>query len=343
MGDEQMPGDLVQSLRIDAAELPDESLIFGATAAMRDVQRQIERILHTDLPVVIRGESGTGKEVIARFLHARSSRRDLPFVKVNCGAISAASLERGLFPGALGGASSENGEDCGLEELARGGTLFFDEIADMDWSAQTKLLCLLEDGPLACGSRGGTGVRVVCATKCDLESAVERRSFRRDLFYRIDVISLHLKPLRERREDIPRLCEHFLDKLSRRYERTAPLLAPVDLQMLQQWSWPGNLRELENRIARAIVFGESHFLAAEPAVPHGTSPWEIGLDRSAETAWRAAPRGWNEPGRGNRRKASGDLTLRYRSFLARLREAGMSPRRRSPRAHRWRTDPPAEQ
>lgn len=339
-----MPTDLVQSFRIDAAELPDESLIFGATAAMREVQNRIERILHTDLPVLIRGESGTGKEVVAKFLHARSDRRDLPFVKVNCGALSAGALEVNFLPSPNGLESAA----CAvppLTELAAGGTLFFDEIADLEWNLQTKLVSLLEDGPLARAALRQPSLRLVCASNCDLERAVERRAFRRDLFYRIDVISLNLKPLRERREDIPGLCEHFLDKLSRRFEKAAPALSPVDVQMLKQWNWPGNLRELENRIARAIVFGESHALGAGIGRPAGQIA-RPGAQPTGSVATRPASRTGLakalRASRGNRRKAAEELNISYRSFLSRLREAGLAQRRRSPRENRRQVDPPGK-
>jgi two-component system response regulator AtoC len=332
-----MPTDLVQSFRIDVADLPNEAVIFGRTAAMREVHGQIERILHNDLPVLIRGESGTGKEMIAKFLHARSDRGDSPFVKVNCAAIPASLLESELFGYENGGS---DGAKRGLVESAAGGTLFLDEIGDLDWELQTKLLDLLGDGhsPRSMGNESKPArARVVCSTNRDLEKAIERRVFRQDLFYRIDVINLNLKPLRERKEDIPQLCEHFLEKLGKKFERVAPPLTAGALKLLQQWSWPGNLRELENRIARHIVLGDEGALGS-------------GLNRRADLAPRHLPARnghLNEASRPatavarsvllralkanhwNRRKAAESLNMSYRSLLYRLRVAGVPQRRRS--------------
>jgi two-component system, NtrC family, response regulator AtoC len=333
-----MPTDLVQSFRIDVADLPNEAILFGDSAAMREVHGQIERILHNDLPVLIRGESGTGKEMIAKFLHARSDRRDSPFVKVNCAAIPASLLESELFGYEGGNADAEPG----LVESAAGGTLFLDEIGDLDWELQIKLLDLLEDRQAspAGGSEGKRArARVVCSTNRDLEEAVERRAFRQDLFYRIDVINLNLTPLRERREDIPRLCEHFLEKLAKKFERSAPALTPGALTLLKQWSWPGNLRELENRIARLIVLGDERVLESElnrqvePARRLNQAPARSG--HLSETSRQASPVSRSvllkalKASHWNRRRAAEALNISYRSLLCRLREVGVPQRRRS--------------
>ena len=330
-----MPTDLVQSFRIDAADLPSEAVIFGSTTAMREVHGQIERILHTDLPVLIRGESGTGKEVVAKFLHARSSRRSSPFIKVNCAAIPAGLLESELFGDEKDGAE---GGDRGLVEAAAGGTLFLDEIGDLGWEMQVKLLDLLEDRQPSPVEAVKGRARVVCSTNRDLEKAVERRAFRQDLFYRIDVINLNLTPLRERKEDIPQLCEHFMEKLARKFDKAAPELTPGAMQILKQWSWPGNVRELENRMARLIVLGDDGGMAAElnrqadaaraAAGAQGRNGTSKETSRTTAPAGRAVllralrANGWN------RRKAAEDLNMSYRSFLARMRETD-APRRRS--------------
>lgn len=334
-----MPTDLVQSFRIDVADLPNEAVIFGRTAAMREVHGQIERILHNDLPVLIRGESGTGKEMIAKFLHARSDRRDSPFVKVNCAAIPASLLEGELFGYENGGS---DGAERGLVESAAGGTLFLDEIGDLDWELQTKLLDLLGDGqsPRSVENESKSArARVVCSTNRDLEKAIERRAFRQDLFYRIDVINLNLKPLRERKEDIPQLCEHFLEKLGKKFERPAPPLTAGALKLLQQWNWPGNLRELENRIARHVVLGDEGALGvdlnrqADPAPGLSHMPARKGhmneASRPATPVARSALLRALKANRWNRRKAAESLNISYRSLLFRLREAGVPQRRRS--------------
>jgi two-component system, NtrC family, response regulator AtoC len=341
-----MPTDLVQSYRIDATDLPCEAVIFGCTAAMREVRCQIERILHNDLPVLIRGESGTGKEVIAKFLHVRSDRRDSPFVKVNCAALPARLLEGELFGN--GGSNAASALQRGLVEAAAGGTLFLDEIGDMEWDLQTKLLDLLEDGQAHAASgedRNRPRVRVVCSTNRDLEAAVERRAFRRDLFYRIEVINLNLAPLRERIEDLPQLCEHFLEKLARQFGKPVPALSPGAMQLMKQSSWPGNLRELENRIARLIVLGDGGALGAtlrrkvDPAGAGSETPARKRRLQVAAPAGRAVllralrTSGWN------RRKAAEALNLGYGSFLNKLREAGVWRRRRGRRPLRQKPGP----
>ena len=261
-----MPAELAQSIQFVEAELPSEAVIFGRTSAMREVRGKIERALHSDLPVLIQGESGTGKEVIGRFLHTRSSRRDAPFVKLNCTAIPVNLLESELLGHDPSSPARESDSKRGLVESAEGGTLFLDEIGEMEWGLQAKLLRLIQDGRyLRVGGREErlAHVRVVCSTNSDLAAAVERRAFRQDLLYRIDVIGLRLPPLRERMKDIPQICEYLLEKLSRQFGKKAPQLSPAAFQLLMQWKWPGNIRELENWIARIIIFGAEEVVGLE--------------------------------------------------------------------------------
>jgi transcriptional regulator with PAS, ATPase and Fis domain len=261
-----MPADTQPNLRMDQAELPSEAVIFGGTAAMREIRDRIERALHNDLPVLIEGESGTGKEVVGRFLHARGDRRHGPFIKLNCAAMSGSLLESELFGHEKGAFAGANEMKPGLVEIAEDGTVFLDEIGEMDWDLQAKLLRMLQDGRY---SRVGgkeersARVRVICATNTNLETAVEKRTFRQDLLFRLDVIGLHMVPLRERKEDIPQLCEYLLAKQGREFGKKAPQLTPAALHLLKQWKWPGNLRELENWIARIIIFGIEEVLGLE--------------------------------------------------------------------------------
>jgi two-component system response regulator AtoC len=338
-----MTSHLAQSFRIDPADLPGEDVIFGRTAAMREVHGKIDRVLFNDLPVLIRGESGTGKEVVARFLHTRSDRRDAPFVKLNCAAIPVSLLESELLGYEKGAFTGATESKRGLVEIAGGGTLFLDEIGDMDWSLQTKLLHLLQDGRYArIGGREErqARVRVICATNIDLEAAVESRAFRQDLLYRIDVIGLHLLPLRERREDIPQLCDHFLEKLSRKFGKSAPRLSPDALHLLQQWKWPGNLRELENWIARVIVLGGEEALGAElrrqVAVANTVDGRQTRIGHLKETSRQAASAAARavilkvlQANHWNRRKTAEELNMSYRSLLYKLRDAGVPQRRKS--------------
>jgi two-component system, NtrC family, response regulator AtoC len=338
-----MPTEVIQSYRIDPAELPNEAVIFGSTAVMREVHGQIGRILHSDLPVLIRGESGTGKEVVAKFLHLRSNRCEGPFVKVNCSAVPEGLAETELFGCGLGQTGSAIRR--GLVDLAAGGTLFLDEIGDLGWTLQSKLLHLLQDGQYAL-SEGRQGhpvrVRVICATNSDLEKAVEKRAFRQDLFYRIDVINLRLAPLRDRKEDIPQLCEHFMHKLSRKFDKVVPPLTPAALHLLRQWNWPGNMRELENWIAKVIILGDDRAIGMElprqmarsaNAQPRNGHLKEAARQASA-TAARATILKVLRANHWNRRKAAEELNLSYRSLLYKLRDAGVPLRRKSHKRRR---------
>ncbi len=261
-----MPADAQPNVRMDQVELPSEAVIFGGTTAMLEIRGLIERALHNDLPVLIQGESGTGKEVLGRFLHTHGDRRRGPFIKLNCAAMSGSLLESELFGHEKGAFAGANEMRPGLVEIAEEGTLFLDEIGEMDWELQAKLLRMLQDGRY---SRVGgkeerlTCVRVICATNTSLEAAVEKRTFRQDLLFRLDVIGLHMVPLRERKEDIPQLCEYLLAKQAREFGKMAPELTPAALHLLKQWKWPGNLRELENWIARIIIFGTEEVLGLE--------------------------------------------------------------------------------
>jgi len=337
-----MPTELSQNFRVDPADLPGEAVIFGCTSAMRDIRNKIDHLGSSDLPVLIVGENGTGKEVVARFLHTQSDRRDAPFVKLNCAAVPANLLESELF-------GCEKVADCatterfpGLVEIAEDGTLFLDEIGEVDWTLQSKLLRLLQDGSssqIVAREEGMGRARVICATNVDLHRAVELGEFRKDLFYRIDVVRLRLSSLRERRNDIPQLCEYFLQKLARQFNRDAPGLNPATLSLLEQWDWPGNLRELENWVARAVIFGDDAALVDElrgrmlcdKALGGGQrrlGPMNEPFRRPTSTATAAVILKILRANHWNRRKAAEDLNMSYRSLLLKLHEVGLSQRRR---------------
>lgn len=336
--------DLAHNFRIDPDSLPSDEILFGVTPAMRDVHNTIARTCNTDLPVLIRGETGTGKELIARHIHSRSNLREAPFVKVNCAAIPIHLLESELLGYEKGAFTGANDAKPGLVELASGGTLFLDEIGDMEMALQSKLLHLLQDGRYArigAGEERHARVRIICATNCDLEHAVAEGTFRSDLFYRIDVITFQLSALRDRREDIPNLCEHFRRKLGKRYGRQTQPLSDVALHLLQQWAWPGNIRELENWVMREIVLGSHEALsyelnrqcAALRTMAHGRGQ-EGALKQVSRESARAAERAMIlkhlEANQWNRRKTSKDLNISYRSLLYKLREAGIPSTRRKP-------------
>lgn len=345
-----MPTELQQSFRIDPAELPGEAVIFGSTPAMREIRSKIDSILSSDLPLLIQGESGTGKEVVARFLHTHSSRREAPFVKLNCAATPANLLESELFGSENGSFAGANEDRPGLVEIADGGTLFLNEIGDIGLELQGKLLRLLRDGSYTRigGSQKRTGrVRIVCATNAHLLEAVETGAFREDLFYRIGIVSLRLLPLRERKNDIPQLCEYMLQKLSRQFQRSIPLLHPTTLHLLKQWDWPGNLRELENWIARAVILGDDEAPGAELRRqlinPNRLADGQLRLGSLKAATHRATSAVTStlilkalQANRWNRRKTAEELNMSYRALLYKLRDVGLPQRRRS---HRGR--PPA--
>jgi len=346
-----MPADVDHSFRIDPADLPSEAVIFGSTPAMREIRSRIDSVLNSDLPVLIHGESGTGKEVVARFVHARSNRRDAPFVKSNCAAIPANLLESELFGYEKGSFTGAAEARAGLVEIADGGTLFLDEIGDLSWELQGKLLRLLQDASYTriggCEERLGH-VRVICATNIDLEEAVETGAFREDLFYRIDIVPLHLSALRDRKNDIPQLCEYFLQKLGRQFRRSVPQLDRATLHLLTQWNWPGNLRELENWIARAIILGDHEALGAElrrqMELTNTLASRQPRLGSLKEESRRATSAATSavilkvlQSNHWNRRKTAEDLNMSYRSLMYKLREVGLPQRRK---AHR--RFPPAQ-
>jgi two-component system response regulator AtoC len=336
-----MSTSLDRSFRVDPAELPGQTVIFGGTPTMREIRSRIDSVLSVDLPVLIQGESGTGKELIARFLHARSSRRDAPFVKLNCSAIPANLLESELF-GSFKGTSEDR---PGLIEIADGGTLFLNEIGEMSLDLQGKLLRLLRDRSytrIGGHEERSVRIRVVCATNIDLQKAVELGTFREDLFYRINVVSLRPSPLRDRKTDIPQLCEYFLQKLSLQFRRNIPQLRPVTLQLLKQWDWPGNLRELENWIARAIILGDDEALGAELErrleMSNGlasrlsrSGSLKDAADRATSTVTSTLILKALQANRWNRRRTAEELNMSYRALLYKLRDAGIPQRRKSHR------------
>jgi two-component system nitrogen regulation response regulator GlnG len=231
----------------------------------------------TDLTVLIRGESGTGKELIARAIHANSRRHQHPMVAVNCAAIPRELLESELFGHEKGAFTGAVAARRGRFEQADGGTLFLDEIGDMDVALQTKILRVLQERQVE--RLGGerlipVDVRIIAATNQDLDAAVARRAFREDLFYRLNVVVIHVPPLRDRREDIPPLAEHFLKQFAAEQGGEPKVLSAEALERLVQHRWPGNVRELENVVKRACVQAPTAMILPEhlpafPAAPEG--------------------------------------------------------------------------
>ncbi len=233
-----------------------EGLILGKSPAMQALYRILGRAAASDLTVLIRGESGAGKEVIARALHAKSQRKDKPFVAVNMAAIPAELAEAELFGHEKGAFTGAVRARAGYFEQADGGTLFLDEVGDAPPAVQTKLLRVLEEGMvqrLGGGIPKRVNVRLIAATHQDLEAKVHRGEFREDLYYRLNVIPIHVPPLRERREDIPMLAEHLLTEAARELGKEPPVLDASAVELLMQHDWPGNVRELKNVMRRLAV------------------------------------------------------------------------------------------
>jgi len=243
-------------------------LIVGESAALQAVLQQIELVADTDATVLITGESGTGKELVARALHERSQRRKGPLVRVNCASIPESLFESELFGYVRGAFTGALNDRAGRFEAAQGGTLMLDEIGEVPLAMQPKLLRVLQEKEF---ERVGEtrprkiDVRIVAATNRDLASEVEAGRFRSDLFYRLNVFPIESPPLRERREDIPLLAEHFIRQSARRLRREAPPLSEGALRQLMARDWPGNIRELENVIERAIILARDGQLRFEPA------------------------------------------------------------------------------
>jgi two-component system response regulator AtoC len=240
--------------------------VFENSLRMKAIKEMIDQVSDTDATVLVWGESGVGKELVARAIHECSPRRERAFVKVNCAALPLELLESELFGYEKGAFTGAHRRKPGKFELADGGTIFLDEIGEMPLPLQAKLLHVLQDREF---SRLGSGqdirvdVRVVASTNKDLERAVAQGAFREDLYYRLNVVNIHVPPLRERPEEIPILAEHFWQKYSRQYNRQGAHLSRDLLERFQSYSWPGNVRELENLVKRIVVLESEEFVTHE--------------------------------------------------------------------------------
>ncbi len=239
------------------------SNIIGSSRNMQEIYRLISKVAPTGATVLITGESGTGKELIARAIHFNSLRKDRPFVPVDCAVLSENLLESELFGHVKGSFTGAIVTKPGLFEVADGGTLFLDEIGNISLTTQGKLLRVIQEREFT--PVGGTkikkvDVRIIAATNKDLPEKIKDGSFREDLFYRLNIVPLPLPPLRERRDDIPLLAQHFLEKYSRELGRKPKTLSPAAVEVLMRYSWPGNVRELENTVERVTVMTEEEVI-----------------------------------------------------------------------------------
>ncbi len=245
--------------------------IIGESPAIRQVLETLDKVMDSDLPVLIQGESGTGKELVARAVHYNSHRRAKKFVVENCGAIPDTLLESELFGYVAGAFSGATGDKRGLVELAHGGTMFLDEISNMSPEMQMKLLRVIETGEMRkVGSAETTrvDVRIISASNTDLAALVEKGRFRRDLLYRINTIVVNLPPLRERKEDIPLLVDYFLERAARRMGGEPRRVSPEVLKVFMHFDWPGNVRELENEVYRLVALSQEEEIEPELLSTH---------------------------------------------------------------------------
>ncbi|HYD41184.1 MAG TPA: sigma-54 dependent transcriptional regulator [Anaeromyxobacter sp.] len=317
-------------------------ILSGAMVRVRDL---VERIADTDVPVLLVGESGVGKDVIARRIHQRSRRAARPFVKINCAALPGELLESELFGHEKGAFTGAHAEKPGKFELAHQGTIFLDEIGEMDPRLQAKLLQVLQDEEFyRVGGKRPVRVdaRVLTATNRVLEEAIRQGTFREDLFYRLNVVTVRVPPLRERREEIAPLVRHFVEKYRRRYGGGLEEVPPEVLERFLRHDWPGNVRELENLVRRLVVLRDpamvlGELVARPAALPpvantvRDPTTLPVGEDEPLKEVARRAARvaereailkalkrtGWNK------RKAARRLQVSYKALLYKIRDCGI--------------------
>jgi two-component system response regulator HydG len=316
--------------------------IIGSSGRMQDVIALISKVASSNASILIHGESGTGKELVARAIHYHSLRKDSPFIAVNCAAIPRELMESELFGHVKGSFTGAIADKRGKFELADRGTIFLDEIGDLDISLQAKILRALQEREFE--RVGGTqpirvNIRLIAATNKDLAKAMKEGSFREDLFYRLSVIPLRIPPLRERREDVPDLAEHFLKKYNQENSKNIKGISSPAMKTLLAYDWPGNVRELENCMERAVVMSESDWIRhsdlplalqsgkmEEAASPEGESEkegfWAVGRPmREIEKEYILRTL---EEMKGNRTRTAEVLGISVRGLRDKLKEYGYS-------------------
>ncbi len=345
----------VERLRGRARSETEMMLMTGDNPKMREINEIIEQVADTDITVLIRGESGTGKEVVARNLFQLSGRRDQPFVKVNCAALPSELLESELFGFEKGAFTGAHKRKLGKFEYANKGTIFLDEISEMHPSLQAKLLQVLQDGVFSrLGSESDVHVdtRIIAATNRNLEEAVADASFREDLYYRLNVVTVHLPPLRDRKDAIPLLVDQFLQKNNEQYHKNLTHLSPETLEIFSQYHWPGNVRELENLVRRMVVLGNEEAAIEEIKTSgarhqqreEANDPMDLGslgadfsneqgIDlkaisrRAAQLAEKGVIEKVLQETRWNRKAAATRLQISYKALLYKMKENGLSQKR----------------
>jgi DNA-binding NtrC family response regulator len=302
----------------------------------------IERVAPSNVSVLVTGESGTGKELVARALHDLSARRLKPFVAVNCAAIPETLIESEIFGHEKGAFTGALERRAGCFELAEEGTLLLDEIGEMPPALQAKLLHVLQDQQFSrLGSRSviKVDVRILAATNIDIPQALATKRLREDLYYRLNAFTLQLPPLRERKEEIPILLKHFMAHMAEQYARPQLPLSPPLLEACQRYSWPGNLRELNNFLKRYLILGDENLAAAElqprhdgnggaggtdPAVKEGGGGLKSLARTAKDEAEGEAIRQALEQTNWNRKQAAGLLQISYKALLYKIRQYGIA-------------------
>ncbi|MEQ1870201.1 MAG: sigma 54-interacting transcriptional regulator [Vicinamibacterales bacterium] len=323
-------------LRQELKERYDFSNLVGTSGPMRQVYEQISQVARTNTTVMLRGESGTGKELIAHALHYNSPRAKKPFIKVSCAALPQDLIESELFGYERGAFTGAHGTKKGRFEAAEGGTLFLDEIGELNLTTQVKLLRVLQEREFE--RLGGTetirtNIRLIAATNKDLEKAISAGEFREDLYYRLNVFSIFVPPLRERKPDILLLADYFLEKFSREHGKQVKRIATPAIDMLSSYHWPGNVRELANVMERAVVVCDSQVIHAHHLPPtlqtaeaSGTSQTTT-LKESLEAFEKDSLQDALKSARGNRARAARLLGTTERIFNYRVRKYRIDYRR----------------
>ena len=329
--------------------LPSEDVIYGTSHAMQVVRHKIDKAASANVAVLLEGESGTGKDILGRVIHSHSVWCDGPFVKLSCPAIPGTLLESELFGYEKGAFTGAYGAKPGRVEMANRGTLFLDEIGEMDLLLQAKLLQLLQDGRycrIGAQQDRRIDVRVICATNRNLAEEIEAGNFREDLFYRINVLNIHLPPLRERMEDLEILADYLLHSCREMYRTAARPIPQAILQKMKQYHWPGNIRELENLMRRYVILGSDTSVILDALFSGtGDDDFEVCVDgtSSLKEMTRQATRslerrvirrtlemhGWN------RKRAARALHISYRALLYKIKDAGIGAKKlpAEPSAH----------
>ncbi len=328
------------ALNLDSPDHPattgasdEETTLLGDSATMAGIRRLIGKLARSQAPVYVSGESGTGKELAARLIHNQGPRADHAFVAVNCGAIPQELMESEFFGYRKGSFTGAASDKEGLFQAADGGTLFLDEVADLPLPMQVKLLRAIQEKrvrPVGCREEVPVDVRIISATHKDLAQMVEQGTFRQDLFYRINVIDLHIPPLRQRREDIPPLIRKTLEKIALNNGSDLPYLEREALDALYRYDYPGNVRELENILERAVTLCEENRIGLpelqlpEPASPEPTASGPaLPLEAYLEQVEREAIIKALEATRWNRTAAARRLGISFRALRYRLDKLGI--------------------